>query len=87
MARNLYLVAVMRAKNNTLKGRISRIATVVFIAFSFVAISQPLKKVNADPEEAAEHYKHYNYVMAMPIYKALVLKEPKNVDYNYRLGA
>lgn len=76
----------MRAMNNTINCGMAKLVTIVFIALSFVATAQPMKKVSADPEEAAEHYKHYNYVMAMPIYKALVQKEPKNVDYNYRLG-
>lgn len=39
-----------------------------------------------DPEQAAEHFKHGNYVMALPIYVALVKKEANNVDYNYRAG-
>ncbi|MBK6833947.1 MAG: PD40 domain-containing protein [Bacteroidetes bacterium] len=69
-----------------MKVRIIRIATVVFVALSFATVAQPLKKVSADPEQADEHYKHYNYVMAMPIYKALIATEPKNVEYNYRLG-
>lgn len=56
-------------------------------AFSFCnAIAQPQKKVVADPEIAKEHYGHYNYLMAMPIYRELVKKEPKNTEYNYRLG-
>ncbi|HEY1038055.1 MAG TPA: tetratricopeptide repeat protein, partial [Bacteroidia bacterium] len=63
------------------------IVTIVclFISVSF-AFAQPQKKASSDPEEAKEHYKHYNYLMAMPIYKNLLAKEPKNTEYNYRLG-
>ena len=39
-----------------------------------------------DPELAAEHYKHGNFVMARPIYVALVKKEPSNYEYNFRAG-
>ncbi|MFY8184426.1 MAG: tetratricopeptide repeat protein, partial [Bacteroidia bacterium] len=69
-----------------MKCRITKIATVTFIVFSFVSIAQPLKKVAVDPEQADLHYKHYNYVMAMPFYKALISNDPKNLEYNYRLG-
>lgn len=40
----------------------------------------------ADPDLADEHFGHRNFVMAMPIYIALVKKEPNNYLYNYRLG-
>jgi tetratricopeptide (TPR) repeat protein len=48
--------------------------------------AQPAKKVSTDPYEAKEHFGHQNYLMAMPIYKLLVGKEPKNLEYNYNLG-
>jgi tetratricopeptide (TPR) repeat protein len=51
--------------------------------------SQPQKPgtgVVADPDLAKEHYGHQNYVMALPLYLALVKKEPNNYEYNYRLG-
>lgn len=40
----------------------------------------------ADPEVADEHFGHRNYVMALPIYLALVKKEPNNWLFNYRTG-
>ena len=39
-----------------------------------------------DPEMAKEHFSHRNYLMAMPIYKSLVKKEPQNILYNFRLA-
>jgi hypothetical protein len=51
-----------------------------------LSFAQAPKKINVDPDEAKEHFGHQNYLMAMPIYRALLQKEPKNTDYNYRLG-
>lgn len=39
-----------------------------------------------DPEAAKEHFDHRNFVMALPIYLALVKKEPNEYLYNYRTG-
>ena len=62
------------------------LSIISLFCFATAAFSQPQKKVSGDPEEAKEHFKHYNFLMAMPIYKGLVAKEPKNLEYNYRLG-
>lgn len=51
--------------------------------------AQPQKPgtgVKADPDAADEHFGHKNYVMALPIYIALVGKESNNYLYNYRTG-
>ena len=76
----------MRADNLKYRKIKGWFLAILFTALSITGYSQPTKKINADPDEAAEHYRYRNYVMAMPIYKALVQKEPKNTDYNYRLG-
>jgi hypothetical protein len=39
-----------------------------------------------DPELAAEHFSHGNYMMAQPIYMQLIKQEPNNYLYNYRTG-
>lgn len=39
-----------------------------------------------DPGEANEHFKHGNYLMALPIYLNLLKKESGNLEYNYRVG-
>lgn len=66
--------------------------TLLFAFMFLLAVpvtGQPQKPgagVVADPDQAAEHYKYKNYVMALPIYLALVKKEPTNYDYNFRTG-
>jgi hypothetical protein len=39
-----------------------------------------------DDREAEEHFKHKNYIMAIPVYKNLLKLERDNVQYNYKLG-
>jgi tetratricopeptide (TPR) repeat protein len=39
-----------------------------------------------EPEDANEHFKEFNFMMALPMYKELVKREPENMEYNYRLG-
>jgi Tol biopolymer transport system component len=39
-----------------------------------------------DPELANEHFGHGNYIMALPLYVALVKKEGNNLEYNMRAG-
>jgi hypothetical protein len=40
----------------------------------------------ADPEDAAEHFKFGNYIDALIVYKKLIEKNPKNIDYPYKAG-
>ena len=67
-----------------------RLLFIYLLLFNGVLVSaQPTKPgagAAADPELAAEHFGHKNYVMALPIYLALVKKEPSNYEYNYRTG-
>ena len=59
----------------------------VLIAMSvFNSFSQVKSKVKWEPEDADEHFKNQNYVMALPMYKELVRREPDDVQYNYRLA-
>lgn len=39
-----------------------------------------------DPGVAKEHFKHHNYLDAIPEFKKLVKVEPKNADYHHKLG-
>jgi tetratricopeptide (TPR) repeat protein len=39
-----------------------------------------------DPREAKEHFSHYNFLAAIPVYKQLIKQEPANEDYNHKLG-
>jgi tetratricopeptide (TPR) repeat protein len=43
-------------------------------------------KVTADPEDAYEHFKHGNYIMALKVYKVVYKTDPKNIDYNYKIA-
>ena len=58
-----------------------------FILIATAVFSQTTKpKGKWEPEDAEEHFKNYNYVMALPMYAELVTREPANTDYNYKLG-
>ena len=39
-----------------------------------------------DDRDAEEHFKHKNYIMAIPVYKNLLKLERENAMYNYKLG-
>lgn len=47
---------------------------------------QPGPKGKWEPEDAEEHYKHQNYMMALPMYRELIKREPNETDYQYRLA-
>lgn len=40
----------------------------------------------ADPADAAEHFKFGNFIDALPVYKKLIEKDPKNAEYPYKAG-
>jgi tetratricopeptide (TPR) repeat protein len=69
-----------------------RIKGILFIAFLFSAFStwsqQQVKapKGKWEPEDAAEHFKNFNFIMALPMYKELVKREPMEMDYRYKLA-
>ncbi len=56
---------------------------VVSVCNSF---SQTKPKGKWEPEDADEHFKNENFMMALPMYKELVKREPEDVEYNYRLA-
>lgn len=49
-------------------------------------IAMPKAFGQLDDREAEEHFKHKNYIMAIPVYKNLLKIERDHVDYNYKLG-
>ncbi len=63
---------------------------IVFGALLFTGLSafSQIKppKGKWEPEDAEEHFKMHNFMMAMPMYKELVKREPANLDYNYKLA-
>ncbi|MCX6297004.1 MAG: hypothetical protein NTX97_13265, partial [Bacteroidetes bacterium] len=63
---------------------------ILFFAFAFLLFgsvsSQPKTSKIIDPEDAKEHFSHNNFLFAIPAYKQLLKQEPKNADYNYKLG-
>lgn len=67
----------------------STLFVVFFVLTGLQLPAQPQKPgtgAAADPELADEHFGHRNFVMAKPLYLALVKKEPNNYLYNYRAG-
>ena len=52
----------------------------------FLLIISSFNAQRADPEDAKEHFKFGNYIDALPIYKKLIEKDPKNADYPYKAG-
>jgi len=59
--------------------------SVIFLLITRITLVAQATK-GFDPEDAAEHFKHNNFLMALKVYKELLKKEPKNVEYNYRAG-
>ena len=74
-----------------LSRRFMQIKRYIFIVIGILictlsSFSQTKPKGKWEPEDADEHYKNQNFVMALPMYKELVKREPDDVQYNYRLG-
>jgi len=57
---------------------------ITFIVLTFVEVSTGFAQL--DDREAEEHFKHKNYIMAIPVYKNLLKVERDNASYNYKLG-
>ncbi len=47
---------------------------------------QPIVAQKADPADAKEHFKFGNYIDALAVYKKLMDKDPKNIEYPYKAG-
>src|SRR4051812_5089098 len=57
----------------------------LFSFFCFNSFSQH-GGTQATLDEAEEHYDHNNFLMAIPIYKAELKKDPNNKTLKYKLG-
>jgi tetratricopeptide (TPR) repeat protein len=64
--------------------------SIFFLLLIFISAlnsySQAKPKGKWEPEDAEEHFKNQNYVMALPMYKELSRREPDDVGYNYKLA-
>lgn len=60
----------------------------LFIGFIFIRPINTHAQTGkfVDPREAKEHFSHYNFLAAIPVYKQLLKQEPSNEDYNHKLG-
>ena len=66
--------------------KIKGLAILFFLLLTPVLFSQTSAIKKPEIEDADEHFKHGNYLMAIPIYKAELKKEPKSTKIKYRLG-
>ena len=57
----------------------------MFLLISLVGVSQPHGQ-KYEIEDADEHFKHGNFVMALPIYKEIYKKESKDVSLNFKIA-
>jgi hypothetical protein len=64
--------------------RLNSLYSFIFLCFFFSSFAQPKGKMTID--DAEEHFSHKNYLMAIPIYKAELKKDPDNKKIPYRLG-
>lgn len=64
------------------------IALIALLVAGMDVCAQQLRPIKGkwEPEDAAEHFKNHNYIMALPMYKELVKREPNETDYQYRLA-
>lgn len=66
--------------------RVKWLCVTLILGFFMPLYAQTARPGIPDPEEANEHFKHGNYLMALPIYLNLLKKESGNLEYNYRVG-
>jgi len=59
---------------------------IMFAGLSILAQQVKPPKGKWEPEDAEEHFKQRNFLMALPMYKELVKREPNETDYLYRLA-
>jgi hypothetical protein len=63
------------------------IAVTAFFCLMHVLVhAQPKSAKAYEPADAREHFKHNNFLMALKVYKELLKTDPKNEEYNLRLG-
>lgn len=68
----------------------AKVRSIAFLLF-LLCICQLFAQVRPpkgkwEPEDAEEHFKNYNFVMALPMFKELVKREPLEYQYHYKLG-
>lgn len=61
-------------------------AILLLIFLSLSGISQTVNGKKTDIEDAHEHFGNSNYIMAIPIYKVELKKDPDNKKIKYKLG-
>jgi hypothetical protein len=59
---------------------------IVFVLTSVKLNAQGSSGKFVDPREAKEHFSHYNFLAAIPVYKQLLKQEPSSEEYNHKLG-
>jgi tetratricopeptide (TPR) repeat protein len=59
------------------------LVALLFAGHGVFSQSRPTK-VKWEPEDAEEHFKQRNYIMALPMFKELARKEPTDLNYNYK---
>src|ERR1700741_1087910 len=60
------------------------LALAICIVLSFSLPAQSSKRYEI--ADADEHYKHHNYLMALPIYKELLKQDKENKDIQYKIA-
>jgi len=73
-------------KNQIHKFILHTITFLIVFSHTIIGNAQPKTGKFVDPREAKEHFSHYNFFAAIPVYKQLLKQEPANVDYNHKLG-
>ena len=68
-----------------------RFKAIFFIVLLFAwsaSVAQQIKppKGKWEPEDAEEHFKQRNFIMALPMFKELVKREPNETEYQYKLS-
>jgi hypothetical protein len=63
-----------------------KILYLIFFLISFLGYNAQPQKLNYEIADADEHFKHQNFIMALPIYKALLTKYNENIEIHYKIG-
>jgi hypothetical protein len=58
----------------------------IFSSVAIVAQTPRPPKGGWEMADAEEHFKHQNYLMALPIYKELLKQKPKDPEIEYKIG-
>ncbi|MEO5642832.1 MAG: hypothetical protein ABIQ40_20025 [Bacteroidia bacterium] len=66
--------------------KVKLLLTIFIVLTASIGISAQNPKSGPDPDLASEHFSHGNFLMALPMYVALVNKDYTNYEYNFRTG-